>query len=102
MNTIIVSIERTKSGFIVTDAKSRRHKVANDLALGQLLARLTQDPTLPQVVTEDSDDTVSIITGIARRVAPQHAALFQAAEPIAQLVSSTVKKRRAAAAGGKR
>lgn len=92
-DSIIISVRPDGQGFVVMDGSERTHHASDEAALGKLIANLTRDASLPKVRVEPRDDFVGIVAGLARRLAPTHTELVDAAEPMAHHLTTMVKKR---------
>lgn len=78
-------IERGKhGGFQVVDGLGRQHFAPDAQALGQLVAELVDDTSIPQPVLDPIENpAVSMVAGVARRFLPgPYADLIDAARPV--------------------
>lgn len=85
---IIIQVSRDdRGGYVVTDARLRRHEVSDPSLLPRLLDRLLADPEMPTVDAQPVSDDVAIGARLARAVAkrarPDAVALIDTAEPLA-------------------
>lgn len=84
---ILLEIVTNGNGFVVNDARMRRHEASDLAALSRLITRLLLDPELPQVAERPFSDDVAIVSRVARTVAkrtsPAAIDLIDNAEPIA-------------------
>ena len=99
MSNVIVQVEKTRTGFVVTDGSCRRHKVQTEAEIGRKIVELMSDPSLPAPQVDERNDVVGFFASLVRRALPKQRELVDAVEPVAHQATAMGRRLRHRAGG---